>query len=389
MTIERPTFIYDRLYDKIPFTDADLKLFQTKEITRLRQVSLSAVPPWTIPIGSCSSRAEHSIGVMHLASIVGQKEEFREIAFNLKCAALAHDIGSPPFSHLSERFLKKILGKSHEEFAEDVLDGSEFAKEAQRQGSDMDVVLRLINGNLKPYSDLLNGTIDIDNLDNTIRYGLSAGLLNDKHYMPDKLAQAYTIYNGQIALLPGYQSQLQGWEECRNVVYQYIYSVYNLSSSAMIHRALDFAQREGELPREYFSMTDYEAFNYLLTHCNPRTQAIMESAQTWRFYPAVVNINTTEPSQKLSKVADNPDQRAIIADEIANSLGIAPENVCVYLGKTKGYRKIHLPILDEQNNDQEHQPISQQTWVAQVYIHPDRLDKAKKAANIFQELLEV
>ena len=68
--------VYDRLYGEIKFTENDWRLFQAPELTRLRQVSLSAIPPWCLATGTCASKFEHTLGVSHLARLVGEKDEF-------------------------------------------------------------------------------------------------------------------------------------------------------------------------------------------------------------------------------------------------------------------------------------------------------------------------
>jgi len=77
------TFLSDKLYGGIRVTESDLRLFQTPEFRRLQEVSLSATPPWLLPARKCASRFEHSIGVAHLAKIIGKKEEFKETAKDL------------------------------------------------------------------------------------------------------------------------------------------------------------------------------------------------------------------------------------------------------------------------------------------------------------------
>lgn len=74
------TFSSDRMYGRIYHTPADIRLFQTSEMTCLRQISLSAVSPWSIATGTPATRFEHSVGVAHLARLVGQKPEFADIA---------------------------------------------------------------------------------------------------------------------------------------------------------------------------------------------------------------------------------------------------------------------------------------------------------------------
>ena len=73
MTPDRPLFLQkDELYGEIVFTQAEQRIINTPHIQRLKDISLSAVPPITLG-KQIPSRLEHSIGVAHLAKIVNQK----------------------------------------------------------------------------------------------------------------------------------------------------------------------------------------------------------------------------------------------------------------------------------------------------------------------------
>lgn len=362
-------FIYDRLYKQIKFTAYDLKLFQTRELARLRHVSLSAIPTWIVPTGTCATKFEHSVGVAHLAKLVSDKPEFRDIAKDLYFSALAHDIGTPPFSHASEYFQVKLTGKNHEEFVEEIIGDSEFAQEVKKQGGNIDRINSYIKGADKPLSDLINGSIDIDNLDNSLRFGLSMGLFSELLYSPEELAQAYAVRDNKLVLREEHSNDIDKWEKTREIVYDFVYGDVNLSTGTMLFRAIDFAARVGEINRDYFLMTDNEAFNYLGFKCNSRTGTLIERAYRWIFYPRVYNFRNTVVSEKLIKFVMDSDNRGKLADEISVNLKIPPEDVCVYMGRDKGYKRIHLPIVGR-NGDRQHQPRNQQAYMIQVYIHP-------------------
>src|SRR5690606_20689980 len=95
---------YDRLYGQISFEEDELKIIKHPAFLRLHRVSLSAIPPWFLPTGTCASKFEHSIGVAYLAKLLGQHPDFRDLKMEIFFAALLHDIGTPPFSHTSERY---------------------------------------------------------------------------------------------------------------------------------------------------------------------------------------------------------------------------------------------------------------------------------------------
>lgn len=386
--INHLSFSYDRLYQKVNFTTDNLRLFQTKELSRLREVSLSAVPTWTIPTSVCASKFEHSLGVGHLARIISTKPEFKELEKDLYFASLAHDLATPPFSHLSESCLINLLGVNHEDFIDEILDGSEFAQEVQRQGGSIERVSAFVKGTDQPYSDLINGSIDLDNLDNTLRYGLSIGLLGKQYYSPESLAKAYCMQDGQLVLKPEFLQDLNGWENCRSTVYKFIYNPANLTAGIMIWRALYLAAQEGKIKKDYFFKTDAQAYAYLEERCNSRTKALMEQARRWQYYSNVFSLTTTSPSDTLQSLTADSWNRGLLADKLSNLLSIPPEKIAVFMGKNRSFKQIHLPIIDHNGIYQDHTPQRKLTYITHVYVHPDLIRLSPQINDLMNNYLQ-
>lgn len=383
-------YLNDRLYFQIPVSNDDLRLYQTREMTRLREVSLSAIPPWVLPCGLCATKFEHSVGVEYLARIVCEQHGFSDQAINIRFAALGHDVGTPPFSHMSEYYLKLLHGKDHEEFAEDVLLNSELSEEMTRQGGNVETITRMITGKYPPLSDIVNGSIDVDNLDNSLRYCISMGLVNHPTYSPVTLASSYRfsesrgIYLDERAL-----PELPGWEECRSRTYSFVYSDRNLAPGSMLHRAMDLATRIGvdEIPPEFFRMTDSAAYQWLLTKCNSRTRNLAECVQHFQQHELVVSATLDHEDEALAELISTPWSRGILADEVADELSISPESVSVYHGKNKGYKAIHLPILDDAGSALPmHQSILHESWYLRIFVDPAKINQRTKST--IRRLLE-
>lgn len=377
----------DRLYGYITFASEDLKLFQTKELARLRQVSLSAIPTWITPTSVCASKFEHSIGVAHLARMIGKKPEFEDVAQDLFMAALTHDIGTPPFSHASELFLEKLYKKNHEEFAREIIDGSEFEKEAKRQGGDIDRIQAFIEGTDEPMSDIINGSIDVDNLDNSLRFGLSMGIVNSIVYSPEELAESYRMVDGELVLLEPDERNLDGWDWVRKMVYTYVYSEMNLATGTVLIRAMDYAMRANELPYEYFMMTDAQAFEYLRTKTNSKTQRLLDWAWRMVFFNRAYSYVSMKSNEFFDKALTDVSVRSDIADQIAQELKVDPEKVCVHVGKNKGFKKIHLPIINRYGEKEFRTPLNELTYMVQVYVHPDMEVDEQVIENLVRDKL--
>lgn len=109
--------IRDLIHEYINLTDFDLKVIDTIEFQRLkdiRQLTCQQVYP-----AARHTRFEHSLGVLHLmrqaiksinkndifsnGTKIGAKEIINpNLSFNACVAALLHDVGHCPFSHLGE-----------------------------------------------------------------------------------------------------------------------------------------------------------------------------------------------------------------------------------------------------------------------------------------------
>jgi len=109
--------IYDCVHGFIHFNELESALIDTEVFQRLHYIHQLGISYMIYP-GGTHTRFEHSLGTMHLASQI-----FDRIAPNqnkaywrqmLRLAALCHDLGHLPFSHVAERQLLGLRG--HEEW---------------------------------------------------------------------------------------------------------------------------------------------------------------------------------------------------------------------------------------------------------------------------------
>src|ERR1051326_2554073 len=102
--------IADPIHRYIRFSSPEKDIIDSREFQRLRRIRQLAGAHLVYPSAQ-HSRFEHSIGAMHIAGIAGEALlgkgyiDDAEIVEELRIAALLHDIGHGPFSHLFEEVL--------------------------------------------------------------------------------------------------------------------------------------------------------------------------------------------------------------------------------------------------------------------------------------------
>ncbi len=131
--------IYDSVHGFIPFDEFEKELIDSLPFQRLHYIHQLGIAYLVYP-GATHTRFEHSLGVMALATLMFEKicKSVRPDVFHfvprkgssdylywrrvLRMAALCHDLGHLPFSHVAE---KELLGASgHEHWTAKIIDSS-------------------------------------------------------------------------------------------------------------------------------------------------------------------------------------------------------------------------------------------------------------------------
>jgi len=162
-----------------------LSLLDTPEMQRLRRIRQLGVSCVTYP-GAEHTRFSHALGTYHLMTQALRSLERnqepplklpRKVEVAAICAALLHDIGHGPFSHLTER----VSSLKHEETTQEVILGKTGVNRALRSFSKKlpDLVASLL-GSTEPgwqfISDLLASQLDVDRMDYLLRDAYFCGV---------------------------------------------------------------------------------------------------------------------------------------------------------------------------------------------------------------------
>ena len=253
--------IIDPIHDFVRVYDNELKIIDTPIFQRLRRIRQLSGAHLIYP-GAQHTRFEHSLGVMHIASMAGQAlAEKGVVSFddiqNLRLAGLLHDIGHGPFSHLFEEIFEEKRKISHEDLGRDIILKTEIGDIISKNGFDKKLVTKLAFGDskLQFMNEIISGALSADMMDYLLRDGYFTGAEHAKidHH---RLTHSLDVYKNKLALD---KSSLVNFETMMISRYQMFKAVYFhktvRAGEVMLLEAMDLA--EGELGLSSMNLDEY------------------------------------------------------------------------------------------------------------------------------------
>lgn len=210
----------DPIHGMITINELEREIINTSTFQRLRHIRQLATT-YLVYHGAEHTRFGHSLGVMHIASkaldFLKEKEplksklknddNYRKIKYTLRLAALLHDVGHAPFSHVGEKTLfPKLMdvdgseGDGHEIYTRLIIK-EKFADIIDtyydKTGVKTSDILSLLKGNTRDNNlrftyDIISGQLDADKMDYLLRDSHYCGV-NYGLYDLDKLLNSLCI----------------------------------------------------------------------------------------------------------------------------------------------------------------------------------------------------
>jgi HD superfamily phosphohydrolase len=279
--VENHKIVRDPIHGDIKITGCLVDLLETPEVQRLHNIKQLGFAHLVFP-GAHHTRFEHSLGCSMIASqiadILALKEREKKL---LTCAAQLHDIGHGPFSHTLESILIQRFDVDHVDLTEklilgeyDVLDGNEkqfisapsVYEILDKHQVNKKEIVDIIRGKLskKSYlSQILNSTIDVDQLDYLMRdayyTGVAYGMIDLQ-----RLLRTMMIYKGNLTMMRKGVSVVENILMARALMYSSVYFHKTVRiPELMLSKALE--EIPDAEPFEFFRMTDAEIMVSLKT----------------------------------------------------------------------------------------------------------------------------
>ena len=207
-------------------------LIDTAEFQRLRYVRQLGVTYQTYPGGE-HSRFFHCLGVSHVAGrmydAITDNQGKPEDKEKLQVAALLHDIGHAPFSHLLERFYTP--GVSHESWGQRIiLDGGTSVGEAIRKSTytPQEIAGLITTEPSQPFylHSIVSSQMDADRFDY---------LLRDAYYTGTPYGN-YDIERIMRTIVAGKDDHIRVREKGKFSVEGYLISRYHMYNQVYLHK---------------------------------------------------------------------------------------------------------------------------------------------------------
>lgn len=355
--------IRDPIHGDIKLEGFFLDLIEAPEIQRLYNIKQLGLTHLVFP-GAHHTRLEHSLGAYHLASKAADSlnldKNEKEI---IECAAILHDIGHGPFSHTLESLLRNSLNVDHVDLTEKLILGqhtiySQEEKEIikpicvfdvlNRYGLNHKDIIGIIRGNSqnkKYLSQLLNSTIDVDQLDYIIRdayyTGVAYGMIDINRYL-----QTLVVNNGSLAVQKKGVGVIENILMARTLMYSSVYFHKTVRiAELMLSKAIELMDDAD--PFEIFKMNDGELMNYLKNKGNYQREIATRLKyrklfkQSLTLSKADFNADEFENIIKLN----NTEFRRSKEQEFEESLSIPKGHIIIDIP----YNELHLsePRIDQ------------------------------------------
>jgi uncharacterized protein len=334
-------FIKDPIYGYIRLTETEKRILDTGPVQRLRRIRQLSGAEYVYPAAT-HTRFEHVLGTMYLAGVMTENlpielDESEKKA--VKVAALLHDVGHAPFSHLFEPILQKYVGKTHEDMSTSIILNSELSSVLQQEGLDPNLVSRLSVGRFddpkRAYLDqIIRSSVDVDKMDFVLRdsYHTGAGYGGVDIF---RLIYTMDVLNGNLAVDVTALSTLESFILARLESFRTIY-FHKTSRAAqiMLLKALEQAKDDLGIARlgsvdEYLALDDDVVWATLRRNAKSRT--IVEDLDRRKLLKCAYEKTFFVKDEFLSSLFTKDTVRVKMEEEIAHKAKVAVEDVSIDL----------------------------------------------------------
>jgi len=350
--------IKDPVHGYVYITEAEKQIIDSFPVQRLRRLRQLAGAEYVYP-GANHTRFEHCVGVMHLAGLMAENpylsKHFSEDDYQLtRIAALLHDVGHGPFSHIFEHLLVKFLKKTHEDINVWIVQKSELKDMIKKLGFNVVDVAKLSVGWLhKPnrafVDQIIRSAVDVDKLDFVVRDTYHTGA---QYGYVDvfRLIQTLDVLDQNLAVDLGALSALESFILARVESFKSIY-FHRVGRAAQLMLAMAMEEAKDELgltdfktPEEYLSLDDYTVWTMLKK--SKRSKKIIENLERRRLLKCAYDRTFYVRDKTVSSIFGNEEIRNQLREQIAHEARVGSQEVVIDVPTLPSVPYSHSVLLE-------------------------------------------
>ena len=233
--------VRDPVHNFIKLREKEVKLIGTPIFQRLRGIRQLALADLVYP-GALHTRFDHSLGVCHVAGMLAEQLALSDDEIELiRLAALLHDLGHGPFSHVSEHSLEQYgdrttlpadqkKEKIHELITERLITGNEEIVRIIGQETSERIVKLLGAGHgQRALRAIVSGPLDADKQDYLLRDSRFCGVAYG-------VFDIHQLHRSLLLYGPDDDKELMIDPDGIHAVEQYVLAKYYLTTNVYRHR---------------------------------------------------------------------------------------------------------------------------------------------------------
>jgi HD superfamily phosphohydrolase len=329
---------------------------------------------------------------MHLASLLIKNldslEEEKKI--EIKAAALLHDIGHGPFSHVTENIIDKYTRRRHEDIKE-VLGKGDIGETLKKYGLSPGIIAKHVKGETS-VGQIVSSEIDVDKMDYLVR---------DAHYTG--VAFGVVDYNRLINKMDFYEDRLVVEQGGLKAAESLLVSRFWMNTSVYYHhvtriaesmcsRAVEYMIENHELDPSGLRQMDDIDLVAAMRKASGYAGELSRRLDDRKLYKRALYVGLEDAGKGVLKYRDKI-QRA--ENEIAEMAGVDPQYVLVDIPKTPEMLEMRAMIKTDHRmiplNEASHfvsilQEAHMDNWRMGVYSPKENCEAVGKAARDYFEI---